>query len=212
MEDPYQAGYWDEVAADRQFSHPLDREFLDREVPRAAAILDVGCGYGRTLIELHSLGYTSLTGVDTSRAMIERGRAEHPQLDLRVVEGERLPFADESFDLVLLFAVLTSIPDLDCQDRLLEEVQRVLAPGGHVQVSDLRIQSDARNRARYDRDRDVLGYGAFRTEDGGVFRHHDQAWLERLSARWSRSRVRELEIVTMNGHPARGFQLTGRKP
>ena len=211
MKDPYQTDYWNGAGARKRFSHPLDREFLAANVALDRPILDVGCGYGRALVDLESLGYRRLVGVDTSRALIERGQAEAPGLDLRVVDGGRLPFEDGAFDLVLLLAVLTSIPSLDHQAELLDETERILAPGGHVMISDLLIQEDARNQERYQSAGESLGYGAFATGDGGVFRHHDAGWLERLSERWREPVLTRVVIETMNGNPIHAFRLTGRK-
>jgi SAM-dependent methyltransferase len=60
-----------------------------------------------------------------------RANAERLGLEVRTeqVDAERLPFADESFDLVLGHAVLHHIPDLE---RAFAEFARVLAPGGTV--------------------------------------------------------------------------------
>ena len=208
MGDPYQTRYWDRVAERKRFGHPLDRAFLDARVARDTRVLDVGCGYGRSLAELREFGYTELVGVDTSAAMLARGEREFPGLDLRLVEGGRLPFDDGTFGLVLLFAVLTSIPSRARQAELLDEVERVLAPGGHVLISDLLLQGDARNRDRYARWSD---HGYFETDDGGRFRHHDVAWSRELEARWDAPVVRRLDVATMNGNPVECFQLAGTK-
>jgi len=207
--DPYQTSYWNRAGRGKRFSHPLDREFLVAQVPPATRILDVGCGYGRSLTELRELGYREVVGVDTSAAMLGRGRA--PDLDLRLVSGPPLPFADASFGLVLLFAVLTSIPSLERQASVLDEIERLLAPGGRVMVSDLMLQPDARNRRRYAAYGGDLGYGCFEADDGALFRHHDEAWLAALAARWEAPTVRRVRCVTMNGNPVECLQLIGRK-
>ncbi|MGC4951250.1 class I SAM-dependent methyltransferase [Streptomyces sp. DT224] len=46
---------------------------------RHAAILDYGCGYGRTLRALEQQGFTNLTGADISPGMISRARTLHPR-------------------------------------------------------------------------------------------------------------------------------------
>src|SRR5580700_2861818 len=176
-------GYWDRVAGEKTFTHPLNPAWLDRWVAPGARILDYGCGYGRALSDLAALGYRNAAGVDRSPAMIERGRREHPELDLRVIEADTATVADGAFDVVLLFAVLTCIASDDDQRRLVVDVMRVLRPGGLIYVSDMPLQTDARNRARYDASAARFGgYGVFETEDGGVLRHHTEAHFDDLLA------------------------------
>jgi SAM-dependent methyltransferase len=210
--DRHQVDYWDRVADAKTFSHPLDDELLEL-APRTARVLDLGCGYGRTLAQLHERGYRHLSGVDTSGAMIARGRRLFPHLDLRVAgeAPERETRADGAFDLVLLFSVLTSTPGDDAQRRLIAAAGRRLAPEGLLYVSDLWLQEDERNRARYRAGLARHGRrGVFDLPEGGTFRHHDRAWVEELLRPFERLALRDIQVSTMNGHPARGFQFLGR--
>jgi SAM-dependent methyltransferase len=97
--------YWDAKSSAQSFSHPVNWDWL-AEVPKHARLLDYGCGYGRTLAELADAGRRNAVGVDFSAGMIERGRREHPQLDLRHVGELPLDEADGAFDAALLVAVL----------------------------------------------------------------------------------------------------------
>ena len=141
--------YWNRVAESKTFHHPLDVDRVRMLVTPAASILDVGCGYGRTLAQLADLGYHRLVGVDTAAGMIARGRRLHPDLDLRVIAPGPLPFPDVSFGAAFLVAVLTCIPADDDQRALVAEIRRVLRPGGVLYVSDLLLAADERNVARY---------------------------------------------------------------
>jgi SAM-dependent methyltransferase len=171
--------YWDANAAAHSFTHPLNLGWL-AGLPKAARILDYGCGYGRTLAELAAAGWTNAVGVDFSAALVARGRAAQPSLDLRHVAG--LPLLgepDDAFDVVILFAVLTSIPDDGEQRALMAELRRLLRPGGFLYVSDYLLQTDARNIARYEAGAARNGvYGVWDREDGGVFRHHTREALD----------------------------------
>lgn len=51
-----QTAYWDASATTKRFTHPLHTPWLDN-VKRNAAILDYGCGYGRTLDALEQQGF-----------------------------------------------------------------------------------------------------------------------------------------------------------
>jgi len=73
-----QQAYWDRVADEKAFTHPLDHDWLDRFVDRQARVLDYGCGYGRSLRELAGLGYENTRGIDFSARMIS-GLGATPQ-------------------------------------------------------------------------------------------------------------------------------------
>ncbi len=136
--------------------------------------------------------------------MIARGRAAHPDLDSRHVEPGPLPFDDASFDAALLFAVLTSIPSAEHQQALVAEVERVLVPGGLLFVSDLWMQDDDRNRARYAAGERVHGTrGVFEHPEGAAFRHPDREWLEDLRLGRETLSLRDVDVTTMNGNAGR---------
>jgi SAM-dependent methyltransferase len=203
-------GYWDRVAEEKTFTHPLNAAWLERWVAADARILDYGCGYGRTLSDLAALGYTNTAGIDRSAAMIARGRRERPELDLRVA-GDAAPFADQSFDVVLLFAVLTCIAADADQRGLIADIVRLLRPGGLIYVSDMPLQPDERNRARYEAGAGRVGvYGVFESEDGGVLRHHAEPHFDALLAGFEPVERQAIAIRTMNGNPATAVQILAR--
>lgn len=207
-----QRAYWDRVAWTKEFTHPFDAGRFRAYVATDARILDLGCGYGRTLHQLHAEGYHDLIGLDTCRELVRRGKAIHPHLDLQVMEGTDIPCADATFAGLILFAVLTCVPGDHAQRHMLDECARVLRPGGIIYISDYPIQDDGRRQERYARFQAQYGrYGIFETPDGGVFRHHDRAWIEDLTAAFESLDYALIDVRTMNGDPAKGFQYFGRK-
>lgn len=96
-------------------------------------ILDIGSGAGQVLS--HLIKYSShsarITGIDISRTMLERAKSRLGSNRPRLVVGDfaRLPFADCAFDCITCCYVLEHLPDAR---QGLEEVARVLAPGGRV--------------------------------------------------------------------------------
>src|ERR1035437_873440 len=179
---PAQVPYWDSVAGEKRFSHPLRLARLTRHISSRARILDFGCGYGRTLAELVCAGYENVVGVDFSFRMLKCCRSQ--LRDVRLVQnyGQTIPLQNHSVDLVLLFAVLTCIPRNEDQRDLLREIRRVLSPGGLLYISDLLLNHDRRNLERYDRYADEYGtYGIFELPDGVVVRHHRKEWIEDLT-------------------------------
>ncbi len=97
--------------------------------------LEIGSGTGYFSLNLVQLGVIErLTATDISPGMLRRLAATAAALgvgDVATVatEAERLPFDDQSFDLVFGHAVLHHIPDLD---RAFAEFRRVLRPGGLI--------------------------------------------------------------------------------
>jgi ubiquinone/menaquinone biosynthesis C-methylase UbiE len=97
--------------------------------------LEIGSGTGYFSLNLVQLGLIErLTATDISPGMLKRLAARAEALGLADVttvatEAERLPFEEESFDLVFGHAVLHHIPDLD---RAFAEFRRVLRPGGMI--------------------------------------------------------------------------------
>lgn len=103
-------------------------------------VLDVGCGYGGWLRHLVELGASpdALTGIDLSASRIEFARQQHPGIRWSVHDGERLPFPDGSFGLVLQTVVFSSVLDEGVRLMLASEMERVLEPGGWVLWMDVR--------------------------------------------------------------------------
>lgn len=206
---PDQSGYWDRGAA-KTFTHPLSADFLAALQP-GDRILDYGCGYGRSLAQLASVGFTNTVGVDFSREMIARGRREHPGLDLRHIERPAVDEPDQSFDAALILAVLTCVARDDEQVIVMREIYRLLQPGGILFISDMPLQGDERNRARYDEGRGLGPYGTFATGDGGIVRHHTDDHMTGWLTGFTPISTKRLDLTTMHGNPATGVQLVARK-
>jgi SAM-dependent methyltransferase len=208
-----QLDYWNRVGPTKTFAHPLNLEKLSLWVPPDSRILDYGCGYGRALGFLQSKGYWNLVGMDPAPAMIDRARSGHPQIAFSVLNDFRnsgLPAG--SIDAVLLFAVLTSAPRNEDQIAIVDEITRVLRPGGVLYISDMLLQNDPRNIARYERDEEKYGiYGVFDLNDGATVRHHERRWIDSLLRNYESLAFEEIEAQTMNSHPASVFQWFGRR-
>ena len=97
---------------------------------RGQSVLEVGCGAGTDLVRFRK-GGARVTGVDLASSAIELAQANFTQqgldADLRVANGEALPFPDDAFDLVYAHGVVQYTAD---PQRLVDECRRVLKPGG----------------------------------------------------------------------------------
>lgn len=205
-----QMSYWDGVAEQKRFSHPLRLDWLECYLDSRARVLDYGCGYGRTLKELAQAGYQNVIGVDFSAAMLARCRQEFSQVSLIRNDGRTLPFENDSLDAVLLFATLTCIPQDEAQRTLIAEAGRVLRPGGLLYISDLLLNDDPRNCERYERYSEVYGaFGVFKLPEGVVVRHHRREWIEELTSAFTRLEYEPFSVMTMNGNTSSAFQYLG---
>jgi SAM-dependent methyltransferase len=208
-----QRRYWTERGRDKTFTTPFRIDIFLRHVDKNARILDFGCGYGRTLAELAEAGYADLTGLDFSEPLIERGRAEHPDLNLIAYPGGRLPFDDNTFDAALMLGVFTCIIETREQAETLLELKRVLKPDGLLYVNDFLLNRDKRNLDRYMLGQEKYGiYGIFDVEDGGTMRHHDRNHMEALFFDFETLLFEETIFDTMHGHHSEGFRALMRIP
>jgi len=207
-----QEKYWDNVADKKEFTTPFQMELFKKNVPKKAQILDVGCGYGRTMNELYLSNFTNLAGIDISQKMIARGNKQHPHLNLKKYENGDIPFKDNSFDAVILLAVLTCvINDLE-QKKIIGEVHRVLRDNGVVYINDFLINSDQRNIDRYKQyEVKYNKYGVFELPEGAVLRHHSKMWIYKLMNIFKTIIFEPIIYTTMNGNKSNGLYYMGRK-
>ncbi len=207
-----QKNYWNDVAETKTFTTPFQSKEFEKYVSKNAIIIDVGCGYGRTLNELSALGYKNLTGFDFSKEMIKRGIATFPQLNLNTMVAGHIPADDNSVDAVILFAVLTCISNNDDQKQLIREIRRVLKKDGVIYVNDFLLNEDSRNLERYEKYCEKHGvYGVFELPEGAVLRHHSEEWIKMLLSDFEELEFEHLTFTTMNGNRSNGFYYIGRK-
>ena len=108
------------------------------DVRKGHSVMDVGCGPGYLLGKAARQASLAV-GVDLDEGRLRsaldgstRSRSARPSIELAVGDGQRLPFADASFDRIICTETLEHVADA----RLaLRELARVLRPGGRLAVS-----------------------------------------------------------------------------
>jgi ubiquinone/menaquinone biosynthesis C-methylase UbiE len=142
----------------RLFAAAYDRLLgaADRRVLRAhrtalaavdGVVLDIGCGTGTTFPYFEDDRPGRVFGVDPNPYMARRAASSEPAqaegFDLGLAVGESLPVQSGSIDAVVAGLVLCSVAD---PDQVLEEVVRVLRPGGEFRllehVADTGVRAD----------------------------------------------------------------------
>jgi len=101
-------------------------------------ILDVGCGSGQfTEVLTGSLNsFESLTGIDVAEEYLSEARGKFPgnQYEFLVASSLKLPFEDETYDLVAISKALHHVED---PRACLQEMKRVLRQGGYFLINEM---------------------------------------------------------------------------
>jgi 2-polyprenyl-3-methyl-5-hydroxy-6-metoxy-1,4-benzoquinol methylase len=138
----YHEAVWQGVPQDAQPRDlALRREFMLDGLRAAAArtgadaglrVLDVGCGEGQLTAAAAQAGYAAV-GIDVAQEPLRRARAQHPDLDVRLVDVDGgWPLQDASFDAVWAGETIEHVADTA---GWLSNVRRVLRSGGSLLLS-----------------------------------------------------------------------------
>lgn len=127
--------------------------------PENGAVLEVAPGPGFLAVELARGGKVRVTGLDISKTFVElatKNAAEAGvRVDFRQGNASEMPFADDSFDLLVCRAAFKNFTQ---PEKALREMRRVLRPGGKGVVIDLRREATMEDVRRYV---DGLGLGVW---------------------------------------------------
>jgi SAM-dependent methyltransferase len=133
------------------------RERLLQHIPWTGReqVLDVGCGRGLMLIgAAKRLTTGKATGIDIWQAedlsgnrpdaMLENARLEHvaARVDVRTADMRQMPFPDDTFEVVLSCEAIHNIYSAAERAKAICEIARVLKPGGHALIEDIRHHRD----------------------------------------------------------------------
>jgi SAM-dependent methyltransferase len=137
--------YWEQIYADRTVYGRIYQERARRALAcidgvglsSGAPVLEIGCGPGVVTTAIAQKGVT-VWAIDSLREMVERTAAMTRQAGLgsrvfaQVANVDNVPFADATFELVVLIGVAEWLVSLT---QPLREIFRVLKPGGHLIIS-----------------------------------------------------------------------------
>ncbi len=122
-------------------------------------VLDVGCGRGAVLLMTAARLTTGrAVGLDLWRRRDQLGNAAGVTAGNAVAEGvadrvalvtadmTRMPIASATFDLVVSSIAIHNVPGADARDRAIEEIVRVVKPGGRIVIADMQRVGRYRER------------------------------------------------------------------
>lgn len=116
------------------------------------SVLDIGCGAGiDTFIAAKKVGPTGhVIGVDMTDAMLDKARKAQNEIGCSQVRFdygiiEELPVSDSWADVIISNGAFNLAPD---KERVLQEMHRVLKPGGRLQIADILVQKEVPESAR----------------------------------------------------------------
>ena len=118
----------------RVFYPRIKRVIRALDIPPGARVLEVGVGTGLSFPAYPA--HCHVTGIDLAPEMLEQAQEKINRngwrhLNVMVMDALDLKFADDAFDYVMAFHVVSVVPD---HQRLMREIQRVCRPGGTVVV------------------------------------------------------------------------------
>jgi ubiquinone/menaquinone biosynthesis C-methylase UbiE len=120
-----------------EFRSLADR--LAKQLRSGSRVLEVAPGPGYLSVELARRGHYEITGLDISRTFVaiatENARKASVEIDFRQGNASAMPFADGAFDLIVCRAAFKNFSQ---PVEAMNEMHRVLKPGAHALIIDLR--------------------------------------------------------------------------
>jgi phosphoethanolamine N-methyltransferase len=179
-------------------------------------VLDVGCGIGGPAFEVARTHGANVVGIDLEAPLIERADIAAAKLGLdgqcsfKTVNTGPLPFADESFDIVMSSGAITQT---NPTNEIIEECYRVLAPGGYLTCYEwMKSEREYSDDMRYWFKMEGLTY-ALNTLDEFAVLFRDSGFANVVTtdaSDWYRAEARrEYELIKGNLYP-RMVELMGQ--
>ncbi|WBL43763.1 methyltransferase domain-containing protein [Algoriphagus halophytocola] len=198
------ATYTTEIASDKLVSdNPIHQRLLKAYIAAqpwiSGKLLEVGCGEGRGVETL--LPYAdSYLGLDKIQEVIDELKSKFPKVEFR--QAVIPPFqgiADNSFDTVVSFQVIEHIPD----DKLfLQEIYRVLKPGGKAVISTPNINHTLSRNPWHEREYTPeqlidLCKGIFDAVDAKGIGGNEKVWSYHAANRKSVQKIMRFDIFNL---------------
>ena len=145
----------------------------------ASDVLEVAPGPGFFAVELAKLGDFKITGLDVSRTFVEiaaeNARNAGVKVDFRLGNASAMPFRDNSFDFIYCSAAFKNFSQ---PVKALDEMHRVVRPGGEAVVGDLRKDASVEDISAYVSQSGRSGFDAWLTKMAFRFMLIERAYTQ----------------------------------
>lgn len=189
-------------------------------------VLDIGCACGNICDQLGSADLY-ITGVDVNQEALKQAMLSSKEKEcIRTsfflqADASILPFADETFEIAIMQAFLTTIITKDDRSKIIREACRVLKPGGYLYLADFgQTWHSKLYRERYINDLPIT------TEEGSIIAYdHKTGEKAYISHHFTEKELvllliengfeielfRNEEFTTRTGNRVNGFVVVGKK-
>jgi ubiquinone/menaquinone biosynthesis C-methylase UbiE len=158
---------WKKIILDSK-ENPIEAlqtcELLLEEIPRGKYALEIGAGLGR-LMHVMTKHFDNVWGIDLSESMVTFSKQylkDYPNCQVKLGNGYRLPVANSIFDFVYSYITFQHMPDIQCVRANIDEIYRVLKPGGMCRVQTIKGNP-------YDGEWGTGGFGGYSFQDENDF-------------------------------------------
>lgn len=206
---------WEEVnnPEEWKFTTPIPDIKKWKQINKDAAILDIGCGYGRTLKCLSDDGFDNLYGIDVSSQFIEKAKLLCPRANLLVGDAMDVDsYFRVRFDVILVMGVMEYILNDKYQTEFIGKIRKLLSPNGIV-IFETFTMDWKNNWKQY-----LAGFlktghwGLFRNSKGFMCHHQSKEHLrclfdslfpfvnyeEKIYYSWTNNQINGLNIIASN--------------
>jgi len=212
QQDPQEFWKWGEKLAE-QFLGESEIPFTGEE-----RVLEIGCGMGR-MTSLFARRFGHVTGVDVSEEMIALARENLRgvgNVSLDVGNGSDLSaYGDASFDFVFSYIVLQHIPDANITQYYIQEMGRVLHPGGFAYFQCNNMKWTLRERMRLGRLKGLFSKSRGEVDADGPKDLDNPAWQgSRLTVRQiiEAAAAGGLDVIRLTGEGTQYLWVKACKP
>lgn len=146
------------------------------------SVLDLGCGTGKSIDSLKG----RIVGVDFSATALKSARRRHPSVDFVASDVCRLPFKNDSFDLVRASYIFGHLDEGGIR-MAIEEVSRVLSASGRLAVEAFTTRDGRFGRG------EPIARNTYRDGDGIAQRYFEPSEVETLFHRFEKQQLETIE-------------------
>ena len=162
-----------------KFTTPLPDENFLASLPKDIKILDVGCGYGRTLYYLHNLGFQNLTGFDISPDYVAKAKRDCPKAEIFVSSFKDFNLRNK-YDLILLMGSIEYILSDREQDIFFAKISKNLSGNGYVLLETFVMDFRANWKQYIAGFIKILHFGRFKNSKGFECHHQSVVFLKKM--------------------------------